>query len=435
MLEKAVIQQFLSLNKRSVLHMKMGELGRTVNLGVIGVGGRGWGQVEVLAQMKDVCIKVICDKHQDRVDNLIEYLHKENLVDYPIDGTLVDEEVLCRDDIEAVVIMSDWETHIDLAIRAMRHGKYVAMEVGGAASVNECWEMVRTAQQTGLDVMLLENCCYNNEEMALLNMVRAGVFGEIVHCKGGYQHDLRDEIGWGDENRHYRLHNFLNRNGELYPTHEMGPIAKYLDLNYGNRMVSLVSMASKAVGMNDYLRRERPDCAHANATFREGDIVTTMIKCANGETIVLTHDCTLPRPYSRGGHIQGTRGLWQEDNRRIYIEGEASEVIDGWLHVGVDDKEWMDKYKSDLWKEYEEFGLRGGHGGMDYLVFRGFIEALQQKTHFPIDVYDTAAWMAITALSEDSIANGSMPVAFPDFTDGKWMLRKDEAVGPYKLGK
>ena len=415
--------------------MKMGEAGRVINLGVIGVGGRGWGQVEVLAQMKDVCIKVICDKHQDRVDDLIKHLQDDKLVDYPIDGTLIDQEVIDRDDIEAVVIMSDWETHIDLAIRTMRAGKYAAMEVGGACSVNECWEMVRTAQQTGKDVMLLENCCYNKEEMSLLNMIRQGVFGELVHCQGGYEHDLREEIGWGDKNRHYRLHNFLARNGELYPTHELGPIAKYLDLNYGNRMTTLVSMSSKAVGMRDYLQRERPDCPHANATFHEGDIVTTMIKCANGETIVLTHDCTLPRPYSRGGRIQGTRGLWMEDNRQIYIEGEACDIKDGWMHTGVDDKEYMEKYCPDLWKEYEEFGLRGGHGGMDYLVFRGFIEALQQGTHFPIDVYDTAAWMSITCLSEESIAMGSMPVAVPDFTDGKWMLRKDEAVGPYKLGK
>ncbi len=153
--------------------------------------------------------------------------------------------------------MSSWTTHILIAVDAMKAGKRAAMEVGGAASVEECWQMVRASEETGLPCMMLENCCYGLEEMTLLNMVKKGLFGELVHCQGGYQHDLRDEIGNGDVNRHYRQQNFLHRNGELYPTHELGPIAKYLDLNRGNRMLSLVSMASKAAGLHAWLAEHR----------------------------------------------------------------------------------------------------------------------------------------------------------------------------------
>lgn len=281
--------------------------------------------------------------------------------------------------------------------------------------------------------MLLENCCYGKEEMTIMNMVRKGIFGEIVHCQGGYQHDLRDEIGRGDITRHYRQENFLHRNGELYPTHELGPIAKYIHLNRGNRMLTLVSMASKAVGQKEWLQKNRPNDPLTQKNFQEGDIVTTMIKCANGETIMLTHDCTLPRAYSRGGRVQGTKGLWMEDNRSVFIEGRSPENPNDWAHRWEKDEKYMQEYCHPLWKEYEAFGRRGGHGGMDYLVLRAFIESIQNNQPFPIDVYDTAAWMSITPLSEESIAMGSMPVPVPDFTDGLWIEKRPFHKGPYAL--
>ena len=412
--------------------MKMGEVGKTVNVGILGLGGRGHGQTVLLSSMPDVRIRAVYDPYPDRVEKMIKKL--SDLVSYPVDGAESDQALLEREDIDAVIIMSDWETHIRLAIRAMQAGKHAAMEVGGACSVTECWDLVRTAQQTKKGCMLLENCCYGREEMALLNMIRDGLFGELVHCQGGYEHDLRDEIGNGDLNRHYRQHNFAVRNGELYPTHELGPIARYLDLNDGNRMLSLVSMSSKAAGMSHWLAENRPDRPDLQKMpFNEGDIVTTMIRCSRGETILLTHDCTLPRPYSRGGRIQGTRAIWMEDNRSIYVDGVTPHLEKDWSHSWESDAAYMERYESDLWKEYREFGLRGGHGGMDYLVFRGFIEAIQQDTPMPIDVYDTATLMCITPLSEESIACGSMPVAIPDFTEGRWMKHRDAAIGPYRL--
>ena len=400
--------------------MKLGNVGRTVRVGVIGLGNRSKEQIRCLVSMKDVEIAVVCDVYADRVENAQNNIQEQCGV--RPDGTLDYREVNAREDIEAVFIFSSWQTHLPIAVDAMRHGKTPAMEVGGASSLEECWELVRVSEATKIPVMLLENCCYNKEEMALLNMIKQGVFGEMVHCRGGYQHDLREEIGWGDVNRHYRQDHFMHRCAELYPTHELGPIAQYLNLNRGNRMLSLVSMASKAVGQQAWMQKTRADSPLAQAKFNEGDVVTTMIKCANGETIMLTHDCTLPRPYSRGGYLQGSKGLWQEDGRFIYLEDRTQPGPHG-EHNFESDKAYMEEYQHPLWKEYEEYGLRGGHGGMDFLCLRAFIESLQKGVEFPIDVYDAAAWMAITCLSEQSIAMGSVPVAIPDFTGGRWIKR------------
>lgn len=416
--------------------MKMGEAGRTIYLAIIGLGGRGCGQMKTLLQMPDVKVRVVCDVYQDRIENAQTIA--EEVQGFKPEGDTDYKRVVARDDIDACVVMTSWTTHIAICIAAMKAGKRVAMEVGGAGSVEECWRMVRTSEETGIPCMLLENCCYNSREMALLNMVRQGVFGEVTHCEGGYEHDLRDEIGWGDVRRHYRQDNFLNRNGELYPTHELGPIAKYLNINRGNRMVSLVSMASKSAGLKEWLRNNRPNDEVTNKPVHEGDVVTTLIKCANGETIVLTHDCTTPRPYSRGGRIQGSKGIWMEDNQSIYLEGGLSDAMDENSapiepHTWVSEESYLKKYQHPLWKEYEEFGLRGGHGGMDYLVLRAFVESVQNGTNPPIDVYDAASWLSITALSEASIATGSAPVAIPDFTDGEWIHRHGEADGRYAL--
>lgn len=412
---------------------KMGVPGREVRIAVIGVGGRGFGQMCTLLGMPDVKVAVVCDKYEDRVKRACDKC--EEMQKFRPDGTCDYHEAIRRNDIEGVVIMTSWQTHSRIATEAMRAGKYVAMEVGGASSVEECWKLVHTSEETGMPCMLLENCCYDEKEMALLNMVKLGLFGELVHCEGGYLHDLRDEIGNGDINRHYRQDNFHNRNGELYPTHEMGPICKYLNINRGNRMLHLCSMSSKAAGLRSWYKKNRPDSPLADAKINEGDIVTTMIKCANGETILLKHDCTIPRPYSRGGMIQGSLGTWQEDGHHIYLEG-ISKVSEGeWCHSWEPDAEYLAKYEHPLWKEYKEFGLRGGHGGMDYLALRGFIEAVQEHKQTPIDVYDTASWMVITCLSEQSVSMGGMPVPIPDFTDGLWINRPDHDDSMFTLEK
>ncbi len=411
--------------------MRMGDIGRKVRFGVIGLGKRGIWHLSELVQMRDVEIAAVCDPYQDRVDAAVKIV--EDACGFRPDAVLDDREVTGRNDLEGVFIFSNWETHIRIALDAIRSGIRPALEVGGANSVEECWELVRMSEIQRVPVMLLENCCYCREEMTLLNMIRHGLFGELVHVQGGYQHDLREEIGNGDVSRHYRQRHFLNRNAELYPTHELGPIARYLNINRGNRMVSLVSIASKAAGLHAWFQEHRADSHLASAPVHEGDIVSTIITCANGETILLTHDCTLPRPYSRGGRIQGTRGIWMEDKRALFLEGCSPTDPSYWDHHWESDEKYMEEYKHPLWKEYEEYGLRGGHGGADYLVVRAFIESVQNQTQPPIDVYDTASWMSVTALSEHSIAMGGQRVPIPDFTGGQWITDRPKVEGLYSL--
>ena len=380
--------------------MQFEENGRLIKLGVIGLGGRGFSWVKALTEMKDVEIVAVSDVYQDRIDRAAQHV-EENKGKRPA-GYTDYHQLLAESDAEAIVVFTSWETHIRVGIDALKSGRRVGLEVGGACSMEECWEMVHTSEQTGIPLMLLENCCYGENEMLVLNMVKKGLFGTLVHCQGGYQHDLRTEIGNGDVNRHYRQNNFLNRNGELYPTHELGPIAKDLCINRGNRMVSLVSMASKASGLHEWF----------------------------------VANCTLPRPYSRGGRVQGTKGLWMEDNKSIYLE-PADAKFDPEnpypSHEWKSQEDYREQYEHPLWKAFKASEKTGGHGGMDYLVMRAFIESVQNHTVPPIDVYDAAAWLSVTVLSEQSIALGSAPVAVPDFTSGMWMHREPGCTDAYQL--
>ncbi len=367
----------------------MGTTGRNIRLGLLGLGARGYEQMKLLCAMEDVTIVGLYDRYEDRLKRAADYVEKHRGV-RPVEAH-ADWEVLEMEDIEGAVIMTGWQSHIRLAVEALQAGKAPALGAGGAASLDECWQLVRTSQHIGIGVMLLEKCCYGKVEMTVLNMVRQGLFGELVHCRGAYAHDVREEIGQGDALRLDRLAHFLHRNGDLNPTHGLGPIAKYLNLNRGNRMTTLTAMASKARGQSAWLKENRPDAPHAQALFRQGDVVTTMIGCAGRETILLTHDCTLPRAYSGGGQVQGTKGIWMEDNRSIYVEGRSPHDPADWAHLWESDAPYMEEYTHPLWREYEAFGKRGGHGGLDYLALRAYVESLQENKPFPIDVYDTAS--------------------------------------------
>ena len=400
----------------------------TINVVFVGLGGRGRGLLNmVLDTMPDVNVVGVCDLYEDRTENA-----KQDVINKrgntPV-ATLDYHELLKMEEVDAVITPSAWDAHIPICIDAMNAGKYVATEVGGAYSVDQCWELVKTYERTGVPCMMLENCCYGREELTVLNMIKKGLFGEIIHCEGGYEHDLRDEVALGHMNRHYRLDNYMNRNGELYPTHELGPIAKYLNINRGNRMISLTAMSSKARGLNAWINDNRgADFENANFAFAQGDIVITCIKCAHGETIVLKHDTTLPRAYSRGNLVHGTKGIWSEDKYGCMFDGSCEGA--SWGHRFTDMNTFFPEHEHPLWKDYSAVG---GHGGIDYLVMRGFVEAVKAGTQTPIDVYDTASWMVISCLSEDSIAMGSMPVAIPDFTNGKWIKREPYVRSKYCL--
>lgn len=402
-------------------------------VGVVGLGGRGMGHMHgIMTERDDVIVTAVCDVYEDRIEAAKKLCREKK--GWEVFGTTNYRELIERDDVDVVFAFSAWENHIPTAVYAMNCGKQVAIEVGGAYSIDDCWELVHAYERTGIHCMLLENCCYDRNEMMVMRMVREGIFGRIVHCEGGYQHDLREEIARGAENRHYRLRNYMYRNCENYPTHELGPIAKILDINRGNRMVCLSSMSSGAFGLNDYAEKKdgyvNSDLKHF--PFAQGDVVKTNIKCANGELITLTLDTTLPRNYSRNFTVRGTNGYYSENCDGIFLENKANE----WDHsfygnVG----EYRKEYEHPVWHKFEVEGVKGGHGGMDWLVFDAYFEALHNGDVPPIDTYDTAAWMAITPLSEISIRNNGESVDIPDFTRGMWTHRTDKNHGFYALDK
>ncbi|MBE5868049.1 MAG: gfo/Idh/MocA family oxidoreductase [Lachnospiraceae bacterium] len=410
-----------------------------LKIGIVGLGCRGMDLLSTILKMNDVEVVAVCDEYQDRMQDAAKLIEK-NRGNIPL-TTKDYKELVNLNQIQAVVISCAWESHVEVACAAMEAGKYAGMEVGGAYSVEDCWELVRTSERTGVPCMLLENCCYTKRELMCLNMVKLGLFGEIVHCDGGYHHDIRYEIGYGKENRHYRLRNYLMRNCDNYPTHELGPIAKILNINEGNRMVSLVSIASKASGMNDYmLRREGAQHCLASEKFAQGDFITTIIRCAGGETITLTLDTTLPRIYSRGFTVRGTRGYYEETTDAVHLdiamdfEGDIDWGKFDWAHCKDNAEEYAKDYSHPLWKKFASQKIEGGHDGGDWLVLRAFFESAAKKVDVPIDVYDAAAWMSITTLSEDSVAMGGLPVPIPDFTRGKWLKgRKRNQVEDYRL--
>lgn len=400
------------------------------NFGFIGLGGRGQSMLRELISVDGVKVTAVCDKYDDRANLGAEIVKEKTGEDAQV--YLDYKELLARDDIKGVVVCTTWITHSEIALAAMNAGKHVAIEVGGAASVEECWQLVRKSEETGLNCMLLENCCYDNNEMSIFNMKKLGLLGEIIHLEGGYRHDLRDEICLGKENRHGRLANFIHRNGEVYPTHQLGPICKLIDINRGNRMLYLCSMSSKARGLNEWIKREKGEDYYLYGTdFNQGDVTTTMIKCANGETITLHHDCSLPRPYSRDYCVQSTKAIYKEGPFEDYFYHED---LSEEQHKFADFDVFKEKYEHPLWKQYRVDGLHeSGHGGMDFLVLSAFADSVINNKRSPIDVYDTAAWMVITALSEQSVAMGGMPVPIPDFTNGKWIEREPVVRGKYCL--
>lgn len=401
-----------------------------VKLGIIGLGKRGASMVkEIFTNLDDVKIVAFSDVYEDKM--LFAYEDaKEKIGEKPLFFTDY-RDMLKKDIVDAVYISSAWESHSQIAIDAMEAGIITAMEVGGSYSVHECWELVKTYEKNKTPFMFMENCCYGKEELLGTALVRHGILGEVSHCSGAYAHDLREEVTHGKELRHYRLRNYIARNCENYPTHELGPIAKLLNINRGNRMVSLVSVSSKGVGLKAYIdaNKENLEPELQTTTFNQGDIVDTIIKCENGETIHIKLDTTLPRYYDRDFTVHGTKGLFKQTGRILYLDGQK-ESFDSTSNLELFGKK-ADEYNYLLpkaWREVTEEQIKQGHGGMDYLLCRSFIDCVKSGEEMPIDVYDGASWMVITALSSKSIALGSMPVDIPDFTEGKYLLREPKDV-------
>lgn len=409
-----------------------------VRLAIIGVGARGKNHLDLVLRRDDVELVAICDV-DDRVLNeskaIITKSGKKMPQIYSGDNYAW-QKMLQKEKLDGVIIVTPWEWHKPMIMGALESGlKYVATEVILGITLQDHWDVVKAAEKNNAHVMMLENVCYRRDVMAVLNMVRQGLFGELIHLQGGYQHDLREVLfndgvhtyGHGVEfgekgfsEAHWRTEHSIHRNGDLYPTHGIGPIAQYIDINHGNRFTSLCSFSSKTRGLHNHIVKVGgEDHPNAKVKFKAGDVITTSINCANGETILLQHDTYSPRPYSLGFRVQGTEGLWMDVNNSIYIQ-DKSEKNDQWDNA----QSWFDKYDHPLWKRWSKETKGAGHGGMDFFVIHAFVESIKRKTPTPMDVYDAAAYSAITPLSEHSITLGNQTVEFPDFTEGQWMYRK-----------
>ncbi|ALJ06129.1 glycosyl hydrolase [Pseudalgibacter alginicilyticus] len=409
---------------------------KKVKLAFIGVGLRGTNHLNNALHRKDVEITAICDIDPNRIKIALKKISDAGFEKPKVYG---DSEYDYRNllelkNVDAVIISTPWLWHTKMAVDTMKAGKYTGLEVSAANTLEECWDLVNTHEQTGSHLMILENVNYRRDILAVLNMVKQNVFGELVHFRCGYQHDLRfvklndgvtaygKGVEFGDKGiseSKWRTQHSLLRNADVYPTHGVGPIATMCDINRGNRFMSLTSHASKGIGLHNYIVENGGE-NHPNAKlkFKQGDVITTTIETSNGETIIVTHDCNLPRPYSLGFRVQGANGLWEVDGKRIYIEGKSKP------HKWDEADEWLKKYDHPLWQKYGELATGAGHGGMDFFVLNAFVESAKENIAPPLDVYDAAAWSAITPLSEASIENNGEPQDFPDFTRGMWVKRK-----------
>ena len=411
------------------------EAATPLRVGLIGVGLRGTNHLQNLLLREDVEITALCDTDPERLRLCGELLDKAGKKKTATFGahTHSYKDLLALDTVDAVVISTPWSWHTPMAVDAMKAGKYTGLEVSAATTLEECWDLVNTHEATGTHLMLLENVNYRRDILAVLRMVREGVFGELIHFRCGYQHDLREVkfnngqqpygggVEFGEQatsEAKWRTAYSLHRNADVYPTHGLGPVAVMADINRGNRLMSLTSAATKSVGLHNHIVQQGgADHPNAALEFKQGDVITSTLQTARGETIIITHDCNLPRPYSLGFRVQGANGLWEVDGSRIYIEGKSEPHR--WDEAGP----WLEQYDHPLWQKYGEYATGSGHGGMDFFVLHAFVEAAKRKIAPPIDVYDAAAWSAVTPLSERSIAENGSAQFFPDFTRGRWMNR------------
>jgi predicted dehydrogenase len=408
-----------------------GPLDRPVRLGFVGTGNRGTGLIETMLGVGGVEIPAICDidtGHIQRAAGVIEKgtgrrpeLYDRGPEDY--------RRLVERDDLDAVMTATPWELHTPVSVAAMEAGKYAATEVPAAVTEDECWQLVETSEKTGMPCMMLENECYYRYAMLVLRMVDAGLFGELLHCEAGYQHDVRwlkgveGKIG-PEGTLLWRGKHALWRNGNLYPTHPAGPASWTLGINRGDRYTYLVSMSTKSRGMNVKIGKLF-GADHPNATrkYALGDINTSLLATDQGKTFTLYHDTQSPRPYDEIHRVQGTEGIYSRSLRKCYFEGRSPEE-----HAWEDIEKYYEQFDHPLWRKLGAQALEHGHDGADFLTQHQFLSAVRLGVGTPIDVYDSATWSAISPLSERSVANRSSSVDFPDFTRGKWTEKRELTI-------
>jgi hypothetical protein len=388
-----------------------------VRIGFVGIGLQGGGHVRNFLRIPGCRITAVCDVRSERTDWATKQITDAG---QPAPTAYTngprDFERLCEtEDLDLVFTATPWEWHVPVMLSAMKHGKHAATEVPAAMTVDDCWAMVNAAEKYRKHCVMLENCNYDRMEMMAFNMVRQGLFGDLVHAEGGYLHDLR-EIKFENRNEGLWRRAWAQRlNGNLYPTHGLGPLANCLDINRGDQFDYLVSMSSPSMGLHNWAADHfPPDAPQRRERYVLGDVNTSLIKTVRGRTIMVQHCTNLPRPYSRIHIVQGTRGLFDGYPHRVYIEGQ------GRAHQWVEAQTMLAEYEHPLWKEMAERAQGAGHGGMDYLEDYRLIKCLREGLPMDMTVYDAAALSAVVDLSVRSVARDARPISVPDFTRGRW---------------
>ncbi|MCD6333472.1 MAG: Gfo/Idh/MocA family oxidoreductase, partial [Bacteroidales bacterium] len=408
---------------KSVIGLKVDPI-KQVRVGIIGLGNRGYGMTRnVTALCPDKATIVgICDVRPEKVNRMKKFLDGVGQKPQIYTGSLtVWKEMVQRDDIDLVLVFTNWKEHTPMALYAMRHGKHVATEVPITYTLEEAWELVNTAEETQRNCMMLENVCYGNEELWLLNMAKEGVLGTLTYAEASYIHNLRGMLFGNAYYNQWRIRHHVKRNGNLYPTHGLGPVAHYMDIQRGDRFETLVSMSSKEASLSETSRTVNRDNEFYNRDdFKHGDMNTSLIKTVQGRMIHVYHDVVTPRPYSRKNSLAGTKGYHEGYPSRLSLEEKGHR----WLNED-EYNEYRKKYNHPIWDRLkDDIEKYGGHGGMDFVEIFRLIDNLNRGVPLDMDVYDGVAWSAVGPLSEISIELGNVPVKFPDFTRGAWKQKR-----------
>lgn len=391
-----------------------------VRIGLVGCGGRGMSLLNDLLGVDKVEIKAVCDILPARAamaQALAEKRGQKQPEAYT-KGELHYEELVRRDDLDLVYLPTPWRWHVRMAVAAMQAGKHAIVEVPAAVTLEECWKLVEVSERTRRHCVMIENCCYGYNEMLVNRMVKAGVFGELLHAECAYDHDLRRvELFKTEGEGLWRRFEHIGRNGNLYPTHGLGPVAWYLGIHKGDRFDHMVSMSSPEAGLTEYRKAKVPA---GDPRWQEkydcGDVNTSLLKTARGRTIVLQHAVSNPRPYDRINLVAGTKGIFRDYPARLFLDGQPQKGGEKWATL----KEWKARYEDPLWTQLKKVASKGGHGGMDYVMNWRLVDCVRRGLVPDMNVYDAAAWSAPGPLSEASVAAGSAPVKFPDFMRGRW---------------
>ena len=393
----------------------------TVRIAVIGLGNRGQMALERLPNIKGVKVIAIADIDSNKVNSSFHKYFEQHEFFKPDRYYLENDwkEICKRTDIDLIYVCTHWDLHTPIAVYAMENNKHVAVEVPAALTVKECWNLVKTSEKTRKHCIQLENCMYDFFEISVLNMAQNNKFGELVHAEGAYIHDLRSlnfsKTYYWD---FWRLRNLQKTDGNTYPTHGLGPLAHLLNIHRGDRMTYLVSMSSKEFGLSKYSNEKLSDeNIWKGETFTKGDMNTTLIRTYKGKTIMLQHDVTSPRPYSRIFTVSGTDGFVQKyPINSMSFSPQSHRTLNG---DQISDT--IIKYEPTAIKNIKQKAKDiGGHGGMDYIMDYRLIYCLQNGLPLDQDVYDAAEWSSIVELSKKSTKKGSIPINIPDFTRGNW---------------